>query len=248
MTDEKREYFCRRREDSRKAYEALMNYYPFTLDNLDGEIWREIYPGYQVSNFGRVKSFKFKSLRIMRPLIARMYLCFNLRVDGVYKYISAHRLVAEAFVPNPDNKPQVNHIDGNKFNNHVSNLEWVTASENVQHAYDTGLYPSCESRYNSKLTNEQVLFIRNNTDQLSRKQLSILFNVTEAVIGSVQLGVHYKNIGGTIRPRIKQRVPYHIRQQIRSEFIKGDKRFGASALSRKYRVDRKTISRILKEP
>ena len=58
-------------------------------------------------------------------------------VNGKRTY--THRLVAEKFIPNPENKPQVNHIDGKKWNNHVSNLEWNTVSENVQHAYDNGL-------------------------------------------------------------------------------------------------------------
>ena len=64
---------------------------------------------------------------------------FCLRVKPCGKIYKVHRIVAMAFIPNPENKPQVNHIDGNKQNNHISNLEWVTAKENVNHAWKTGL-------------------------------------------------------------------------------------------------------------
>jgi hypothetical protein len=74
-----------------------------------------------------------------------------------------HRLVAQAFIPNPENKKEVNHIDGNKLNNHVSNLEWVTHTENMRHASKNGLYnPSNGSKNgNSYFTEEQVKEIRN---------------------------------------------------------------------------------------
>lgn len=61
-------------------------------------------------------------------------------IDKKGKRVKIHRLVANAFIPNPDNKPYVNHIDGIRSNNRVENLEWVTASENTRHAVDTGLF------------------------------------------------------------------------------------------------------------
>lgn len=66
------------------------------------------------------------------------YIQVNLYKDGGKKYVRVHRLVAQAFVPNPLNKPFVNHIDGDKTNNHYTNLEWVDNRENVQHYYDNG--------------------------------------------------------------------------------------------------------------
>ena len=67
------------------------------------------------------------------------YLAVDLYENGERKTKRVHRLVAEAFIPNPDNKTEVNHKDGNKLNNNVSNLEWVTSKENVRHAWDNGL-------------------------------------------------------------------------------------------------------------
>lgn len=71
-----------------------------------------------------------------------------------------HRLVAEHFVPNPDNKPQVNHIDGVHSNNHVSNLEWCTRSENIQHSVRIGTFPCNERSSRAKITIKDALEIR----------------------------------------------------------------------------------------
>lgn len=110
------------------------------------EEWKDIvgYEGlYQVSNYGNVKCVGRGNARMIVQRVGTKkngaYMLLNLNNDGVYKTKKAHRLVAEAFIPNPDNKPTVNHKDGNKQNNKVSNLEWATWSENNFRAFKIGL-------------------------------------------------------------------------------------------------------------
>lgn len=101
------------------------------------EEWKDIpdYEGlYQVSNYGRVKSLKYGKERIMKQRKRKDgYLLVCLYKDGVIKSFTVHRLVASAFIPNPNNLPQVNHKDENKENNCAKNLEWCDRKYNINY-------------------------------------------------------------------------------------------------------------------
>lgn len=106
------------------------------MSNAIEEIWKPIagFEGlYEVSNYGRVKSLtRYK--KVIKPIIInRGYYQYQLWHNGKCRVAFGHRLVAQAFIPNPDNKPFVNHKDENKLNNFVENLEWVTHVENCRY-------------------------------------------------------------------------------------------------------------------
>lgn len=115
---------------------------------------------YQISNLGNVRSFKAVSKGgNLKPVYRKGYATVILRKNGVSKVHSIHRLIAEAFIPNPDNLPYINHIDGNKSNNDISNLEWCTQLENMRHAFNTGLIKR------KPLTDEQKQYISMRTKE-----------------------------------------------------------------------------------
>lgn len=135
--------------------------------NLKNEKWATVSGDIQVSSYGRLrvkrktydkKNCSFCKYRLLVPSDnGKGYLSVKNSTGKGTSYV--HRLVATAFIPNPKNLPEVNHKDGNKSNNKVSNLEWVSRKGNTKHALDTGLMPSGVKNWNAKLNDEQVRLI-----------------------------------------------------------------------------------------
>ncbi len=146
------------------------------------EIWKVIdsHPNYKISNFGRVvniKTGKEKTLRLDKDKYHRVSLWENNKETNA----PVSRLVAKYFIPNIENKPQVNHKDGNKQNNHYSNLEWVTIAENIQHAYRTELFKPIKDTslcFKRKLSDSEVIEIIEKYDSgISRSIISKEYNI-----------------------------------------------------------------------
>jgi len=145
------------------------------------------YENYLVSDQGRVFNFKYN--RFLKPRKNnRGYFLVNLCKIGVMKTLKVHRLVALAYIPNPENKRTVNHLDGVKTNNYVDNLEWCTQKENVRHAYDTGLKDNKGIKhYRAKLSEKEVLEIRRlyKTGNYTQKDLGEMFGVDHSHISNI---------------------------------------------------------------
>ena len=163
------------------------------------EQWRSIeeYENlYQISNYGNVKNHKNQ---LLKPMNDGNYLNVDLYKNEKKKRYKIHRLVAKAFIPNPEDKKEVNHIDGNKLNNKYSNLEWVTPSENMIHAFKKGL-----AKVNK---NMQGKFGEINPNSIIRLQYDINGNFIKkwscAKEIERQLGIHHSHISKCCKGKLK---------------------------------------------
>lgn len=166
-------------------------------------VWKDIigFEGkYQISNDGRVRVVKTGKELTLNRFTKCGYRKAALYKNGKGHEKRIHRLVAEHFVHNPRMKETVNHIDGNKLNNHADNLEWSTRKEQLDHAYNTGLRSSRRGSDNSqsKLTDEQVREIRRDYVRQSTKfgtvALSKKYGVSNRVIGLIVNNKAYTNV------------------------------------------------------
>lgn len=121
----------------------------------------------------------------LTPINRKGYLYINIFSKWRHKQKAIHRMVAETYLPNPHNKPQVNHKNGIKTDNRVENLEWVTGSENTKHAVDTGLIKKRfgQDNHQSKLTNEQRAYIKRLLIfGATQKAIAALYGVSRSLI------------------------------------------------------------------
>jgi len=170
------------------------------------EIWKKAvgYPTYEVSNLGRIKTFNWKNsgqTRIMKPAIDKSgYLRTMLKDEnGKITTIKVHRVILNTFKYRSDYKKyEVNHKDGNKQNNNIDNLEWVTRKENIQHCIDNNLQYVLKGEEigNSILKENDVIYIRNNFKPrvITRKMLASKFNVSEGTIKDILSRRSWKHV------------------------------------------------------
>ena len=173
------------------------------------EVWSYIvgfWGFYEISTFGRVRRLQkrngfgpLQNPRAVKPStrhdgyqIVALYMPRALKQHSCY----VHRLVAEAFIERVNERYQVNHIDGNKSNNHVENLEWCTAKQNQQHASKTGLMnpPKGERSATAKLTEPQAKHIKYGYEGLTHNDIAALYGVSRQCVQLIRSGKNWSHI------------------------------------------------------
>ena len=184
------------------------------------EEWRAIIvngisTNYEVSNFGEIRNCSTN--RILSPFIDKDgYYRNTIVVNGKSYKQGVHRFVAQAFIPNPENKPEVNHKDGDKSHNEDSNLEWSTVPENIQHAYDTGLKEAIRGSANSlsHYTDKQIHKVCKLLEKdISNINISKRTGVERKYITDIKKGRRWKHIFDQYNIK-KEKYPPELKEKI----------------------------------
>ena len=189
-------------------------------NDINCEVWRDILGlegQYQVSNYGKVRSLDRTLINIKgrKKTYKGRLRAFTVNPNGYLvlsikdKTYFVHVEVAKAFIPNPDHKKEVNHLDGKKLNCHVSNLEWATRLENIAHAFQNGLIVTSrgEKQSSTKLTTEIVLNVISSKE--TTRALGAKYGVGHSAIVAIRTGKTWNHITG---------LPRH--KSINNKFIK----------------------------
>jgi len=181
--------------------------------NREPEIWKDILgyeSRYQISNYGNIKSFVKKfSGKLMIPKCDKDgYFYLGLRdTTSKRKWFRIHRLVAIAFIFNPDNLPFINHKDNIVTNNYYKNLEWCTHQYNNQYAFTNGNQDnSCEKHPQTRLTNEKVKEIYRTAmiGNYTEPQLAEMYNTTRSVVNKLRLKMRWTKVTDEVDKELKQ--------------------------------------------
>lgn len=173
------------------------------------EIWKRFNDILEVSNHGRIRTIErviqgvgFARSKTKRTIKSKLR---EIQYQHAYpsirdrkQFFRVHRMVALMFIPNPENKPEVNHIDGNKLNFYYKNLEWSTRKENMEHAVLNGLVadsPKGTNHWNNKLDETQVKTIRKClNDGMTQQKLADYFKVHRTCISAIACKYHWAHL------------------------------------------------------
>jgi hypothetical protein len=215
---------------------------------------------YMISDCGKVFSNKATHRRsVMHEMKLTVnscgYLIVGLTDRNKKRYTKlVHRLVAEAFISNPENKPQVNHIDGDKTNNHVSNLEWNTAQENIVHAFENGLICAAKGEDNSsaKISNKDAeKLIQMILDGATNEEIALKFGLHERYVSLIRHKKRWKHLWDEKFADKKTNFShkfdfgYNREDMIRLAFFSNESN---ANIARKFKVDPSIISKLRNKP